>query len=543
MRTTNRLVAATLLWLAAGLLPLYAQFKLEKFNGRTVVGGQVLVQFRSQNPQSVASAALAGDVDSYRTLGKSGVHVLHSRSKTTLSLLQTLSSRSDVMFVEPDYVLQGATLPNDPSLDEQYAVLNTGQAILNSPGVAGADLSVETAWNLGTGNRDHVIAILDSGVDYTHPDLDANVWAAAEPFTVFLGGKAVTCPASSRGFNLVKRNCDPRDDNNHGTQMAGIIAAVGNNGLGISGVNWTASILPIKSLDYRLSGTTSLAVDAIEVAIQMKVSGLANFRVLVAGWGDYSYSKALLAAVERAFRNEILFVAAAGNQRSDNNLKPFYPASYPLPNVISVAATDHKDELGSLSNFGDSSVHLGAQGMFVLSTLVGGYDYGSGTSLAAAHVAGTAALALSLCPDLNTMDLRTNLFEQVTHIPALNGFTTTGGRVNAGNSIQACSGPAYTLTTSASTRTVGRGQTTSFNVMVNPVRGFTGDVQILVGGLPDGAFAGVTPAIVSAPAAATITITVGETVAPGTYFLNLLGLGSAIRSAPFWLEVTGQRPR
>ncbi|MGH6630372.1 MAG: S8 family serine peptidase, partial [Burkholderiales bacterium] len=116
-------MAATLLWLAAGLLPLYAQFKLEKFNGRTVVGGQVLVQFRSQNPQSVASAALAGDVDSYRTLGKSGVHVLHSRSKTTLSLLQTLSSRSDVMFVEPDYVLQGATLPNDPSLDQQYAVL------------------------------------------------------------------------------------------------------------------------------------------------------------------------------------------------------------------------------------------------------------------------------------------------------------------------------------------------------------------------------------------------------------------------------------
>ncbi|MGH9577754.1 MAG: S8 family serine peptidase, partial [Terriglobales bacterium] len=292
-----------------------------------------------------------------------------------------------------------------------------------------------------------------------------------------------------------------------------------------------------------LSGTTSLAVDAIEVAIQMKVSGLANFRVLVAGWGDYSYSKALLAAVERAFRNEILFVAAAGNQRSDNNLKPFYPASYPLPNVISVAATDHKDELGSLSNFGDSSVHVGAPGMFVLSTIVGGYDYGSGPSLAAAHVAGTAALALSLCPDLNTMDLRTNLFEQVTHIPALTGFTTTGGRVNAGNSVQACSGPAYTLATSSNSRTVGRGQATSFNVMVNPVRGFTGDVQILVGGLPDGAFASVTPAMVSAPGAATVTITVGETVAPGTYFLNLLGLGSAIRSAPFWLEVTRQKPR
>ncbi|MCI0404150.1 MAG: S8 family serine peptidase [Acidobacteria bacterium] len=535
-------MAAILIWLAAGSLPLYAQFKLEKIKGKNVVAGQVLIKFRTTSSQNLASAALSGDVDSYRPLGKSGVYVLHSRSKTTLSLLRTLSSRSDVMFVEPDHILQGATLPDDPRLGDQYAVLNTGQAILNSPGVAGADLGLDPAWNLGTGTRDHVIAILDSGVDYAHPDLDANVWTAAQPFTVQLGGRVVACPAGSRGFNLVKRNCDPMDDHNHGSQLAGIIGAVGDNGLGITGVNWTANILALKFLDYRLAGTISGAIEAIGVAIQMKAAGVANIRVLVAGWGDYGYSKALAAAIEQAFRNEILFVAAAGNQGSDNDVRPFYPAGYVVPNVVSVTATDHKDELGSLSNFGDTSVHVGAPGMFVLSTIVGGYDYGSGTSLAAAHVAGTAALALSLCPDLNTMDLRTNLFEQGTHVPALTGFTTTGGRVNAGNSVLACSGPAYRLTTSASTRTVARGQTTSFNVMVNPVREFTGDVQILVGGLPDGTFASVTPGIVNAPGAATITITVGESVAPGTYFLNLLSLGNVIRSAPFWLEVTRQRP-
>jgi subtilisin family serine protease len=543
MRRTIRFLAAALAWLAAAVVPLHAQVSIEKFQGTEVAAGQVLVKFRTAGAQNLPSAALAGDVDSYRPVGKAGVYVMHSRSKSMLSLLQALSSRSDVAFVEPDYVVQGATIPNDPRLDEQYAVLNTGQAILNSPGVAGADLGLDSAWNLGTGSSDHVVAVLDSGVDYTHPDLEANLWSASEPFTVMLGGKAVSCPAGSRGFNLVKRNCDPMDDNNHGSQLAGIIGAVGNNGLGITGVNWTANILALKFLDYRLAGTTSGAIEAIEVAIQMKAAGAANIRVLVAGWGDYSYSKALLAAIERAFRNDILFVTAAGNQSSDNDVRPFYPAGFVVPNVISAAATNHKDELGSLSNFGDSSVHVGAPGMFVISTIVGGHDYGSGTSLAAAHVAGTAALALSLCPDLNTMDLRTNLFEQVTHIPALTGFTTTGGRVNAGNSVLACSGPAYTLTTSASTRTVGRGQTASFNVLVNPVRGFTGDVQILVGGLPDGAFASVTPAIVSAPGAAAITITVGETVAPGTYILNLLGLGNAIRSAPFWLEVTRQKPR
>ncbi len=543
MRTETRWVAAILIWLAAGIVPLHAQFKLEKIKGRSAVAGQVLVKFRTPGTQSLASVALAGDVASSRPLGKSGVYVLQSRTKTAVSMLQALSSRSDVEFVEPDYLLQGASLPNDPRLDEQYAVLNTGQPILNSPGLAGADLALDAAWNIGTGSRDHVVAILDSGVDYTHPDLDANLWSASAPFTVMLGGKAVICPAGSRGFNLVKRNCDPMDDNNHGSQLAGIIGAVGNNGVGITGVNWTANVLALKFLDYRLAGTTSGAIEAIEVAIQLKTTGAANIRVLVAGWGDYSYSKALLAVIEQAFRNDILFVAAAGNQGNDNDTRSFYPAGYGLPNIISVGAVDHRDELGSLSNFGDSSVHVGAPGMFILSTTVGGYDYASGTSLAAAHVAGTAALALSQCPDLNTMDLRTNLFEQVTHIPSLTGFTTTGGRVNAGNSLLACSGPAYTMTTSAPSRTVSRGQSTSFNVMVSPVRGFAGNVQILVGGLPDGAFATVTPAIVSTPGAATITITVGETVAPGTYFLNLLGLGNAIRSAPFWLEVTRQRSR
>lgn len=541
MHRKIRLVAATLAWLAAFLLPLHAQTKIQKFQGKDVVAGQVLVKFRTPGQQSLASARSAGDIDSYRGIGGTGVFVMHSRSQGTAALLSRLGAHKDVAFVEPDYILHAAALPNDTDFQQQYALQNVGQPILGASGVPGADIGAAAAWDLGTGTADHTVAVLDTGVDYNHPDLTANLWSSATGFSVRLGKTTINCPAGTRGFNTIKRTCDAVDDNNHGTHLAGIIGAGGNNGTGMSGVNWTASVMAVKFLDAKGAGTTSNAVDAIEFAIQMKALGQANVRVLSASWGDHVYSRALMDAIERAYKHNMLFVAAAGNMGSNNDMDPFYPASFALPNVISVASTNQHNALDGNSNFGATSVHLGAPGAFILSTLRGGgYYYESGTSMATGHVSGAAALALSICSDLGTADLRAMLFETVVPTAALTGKTTSGGRLNVGNTAQACILPAFALSTSSQSLSVARGETFNLSVQVSAVNGYSGEVGLAISGLPAGVTAG--SATVNTSGTGSLAIAVSNAAAPGTYALTVLGNdGSVVRSTPVWLEVLRRR--
>lgn len=537
-----RLVAATLAWLAAFLLPLHAQIKIQKFQGKDVAAGQVLVKFRTTGQQSLASARSAGDIDSYRGIGGTGVYVMHSRSQGTAALLSRLGAHKDVAYVEPDYILHAAAIPGDARFGEQYALKNTGQSVLGAPGVVGADIGAAAAWDLGTGTAGHTVAVLDTGVDYNHPDLAANLWSSATGFSVQLGRATINCPPGTRGFNTIKRTCDAMDDNNHGTHLAGIIGAGGNNGIGISGVNWTASVLAVKFLDAKGTGTTSNAVDAIEFAIQMKASGQANVRVLSASWGDHVYSRALMDAVERAYQHNMLFVAAAGNMGSNNDLDPFYPASYLMPNVISVASTNQHDELDGGSNFGAASVHLGAPGTFILSTLRGGdYYYESGTSMSTAYVSGAAALALSICPDLGTADLRAVLLQTVASTTALASTTSSGGRLNVGNAAQACyMAQAFALSASSQSLSVARGETFNLSVHVSPVNGYTGEVNLQISGLPPGVTAG--SATVNTSGTAVLPIAVTDSATPGRYLLTVLGSGgSRVRSTPVWLEVLRRR--
>ncbi|MGH6628117.1 MAG: S8 family peptidase, partial [Burkholderiales bacterium] len=377
--------------------------------------------------------------------------------------------------------------------------------------------------------------------DYNHSDLASNLWISPAGFSVQFGGRTFTCPAGTRGFNTIKRNCEPMDDNRHGTQVAGIIGAQGNNAMGISGVNWTASMLPVKFLDAKGTGTTSNAIDAIEFAIQLKSANQANVRVLNASWGDAVFSKALMQAVEHAFQNDILLVAAAGNLGGDNDSKGFYPASYALPNVMSVASTNHQDALDGNSNFGANSVHLGAPGTFILSTIPGNsYLYNSGTSMAAAYVSGSAALALSICPDLGTADLRAILLQSVVPTAALAGKTTTQGRLNVGNAVQACNVRAFALSANPQSLSVARAESSSVTIQVNPVNGYTGDITLQISGLPPGVSA--SSASVNTSGAASLTITVNDSAAVGTYSLTVLGSdGFLVRSTPVWLEVLRRR--
>jgi len=434
------LVFIGFLWLAS---PLWAQIATEQVNGHAAVAHEVLVKFRANPSANLAGIQSEHDIATTTPLVHGGtLYRLHSRSKDAATLAQELSLRSDVIYAEPNYIVNTSQVPDDPYFSLLWGMRNTGQPVGGQAGVPGADISAVAAWDVSTGSRNNVIAVVDTGIDYTHPDLAANVWSAPASFTVTIEGVNITCPAGTHGFNAITETCDPMDDFDHGSHVSGTIGASGNNSLGVVGVNWVASIMASKFLDSTGQGTTSGAIDAIEFTIQAKLAFAAtsgaNVRVLSNSWGGGDFSQALLDEINRANANNMLFVAAAGNNGTDNGASPHYPASYNAPNLIAVAATDNEDQLASFSNYGSSTVHLGAPGVNVYSTIPGGsYEYMSGTSMATPHVSGTAMLVLSVCP-LDTTDLKNTLIGTVDPISALATKTITGGRLNANAAIHSC---------------------------------------------------------------------------------------------------------
>jgi thermitase len=295
------------------------------------------------------------------------------------------------------------------------------------------------AWALTTGSDQVVVAVLDSGVDYSHADLENNIWARP-PIIMAYRDDDLTPEGpvdDAHGFNVVEDNGDPMDDNGHGTHCAGIIGAEGGNGIGIAGVNWNVKIMPLKFMDAEGIGTTRAAIEAINYVIDRKRAGV-NVRIISASWGSTAKSRALEDVIRRAGEEGILFVAAAGNSSSDNDQTPHYPASYNLSNVISVAALNRKDELASFSNYGAKSVHIAAPGAEIVSTyLNNGFEEKSGTSMATPFVAGVAALAIAKNPKTSVDDLRALLLRSVDSVPALKGKVSSGGRINAAKALGA----------------------------------------------------------------------------------------------------------
>ena len=333
----------------------------------------------------------------------------------------------DLLFRERD---DSKAAPNDPMFGEQWALSNNGQ----NGGKAKADIGALKAWLKTQGSEDIVVAVLDSGVDYGHKDLVKNIWVRPDNIASYRDDELGVID-DKHGYNADANSGDPMDTNGHGTHCAGIIGAEGNNGEGISGVNWKVEIMPLKFMGRGGFGTTKNAIEAINYAVDRKKAGV-NVRVINASWGSTMYSKALEDAIRAAGEQGILFVAAAGNNSTDNDRRPHYPSNYKLPNVISVAALDRGDGLASFSNFGVKTVHIAAPGKDILSTWLNNqYREASGTSMATPQVAGVAALIIANEPKIKVQDLRKRLLKSVDSLDILKGKVENAGRLNASKAL------------------------------------------------------------------------------------------------------------
>lgn len=347
----------------------------------------------------------------------------------------SLSQLPGLQFFEPDFVMSTtATTPNDALYSTLWGLHNTGQ----SGGVVDADIDAPEAWDLTTGSSDIVVGVIDTGVDYTHPDLAANIWTnPGEIAGDGLDNDGNGYVDDIHGWDFVNDDSDPMDDNNHGTHVSGTIGGTGNNGTGVVGVNWNVKIMALKYLGAKGHGSTSDAVAALNYATMMRRDHDINIRLTSNSWGGGGYSQALYNAIAASGEQGMLFVAAAGNGDPDgigdnNDAVPHYPSSYDLDNVIAVAATNDDDQKAGFSNYGSYSVDLAAPGVSVRSTIAGGgYAYFNGTSMATPHVAGVAALAWSIAPTASYQTIRDAIFGGVDLIPAMDGITSTGGRLNA----------------------------------------------------------------------------------------------------------------
>jgi len=320
--------------------------------------------------------------------------------------------------------------PNDARFSEQWGLDNDGR----NGGKEGADIGALRAWGATTGDDDIVVAVLDSGVDYTHSDLQNNIWVRPDNIKQY-EDRALGSIEDVHGYNAIENTGDPMDDNGHGTHCAGIVGAEGGNEIGISGVNWKVRIMPLKFMNASGFGTSKDAIEAINYVIDRKRAGV-NVRVISASWGAKVKSRALEDVIRKAQEAGILFVAASGNDSVNTDQMPQYPAGYNLGNVISVAALNRNDELASFSNYGLRSVHVAAPGANILSTWLGNeYEEHSGTSMATPMVSGVAALVLSKRPQLSVEELRAILLTSVDRIPQLNGKVSTGGRINAARAV------------------------------------------------------------------------------------------------------------
>ena len=399
-----------------------------------------------------------------REIQNSGLQVwqFDNKDQTTLkSSINTLNKNDNIEYIEPDYKLSIGALPDDPKFNDLWGLVNLGQ----DNGVLDADIDAEQAWDITTGSKGIIVAVIDTGIDYEHSDLVENIWV--NPGEIANNG--VDDDGNGfiddiNGYNFIGAgDSDPLDDNDHGTHCAGTIGAMVGNSFGVVGVNHKVALMGLKFLSGGGSGYISDAIESIYYGVDN------GARVLSNSWGRSggTASQTMLDAITYAANNDVLFVAAAGNSSSDNDTKPHWPSNYDVPNVISVAATTREDKKASFSCFGQKTVHLGAPGRHIMSTIVGNeFASFSGTSMATPHVAGAAGLLLANNPSLSALEVKQLLLDSVDKLDDLSGITITGGRLNIHKALLADK-PNWMSIVSSKTGSLGPGESVNIDLTID----------------------------------------------------------------------------
>lgn len=410
------------------------------------------------------------------------------------ALIKRLSRHPLIDAAEPNYIISinetsaadftVLSTPNDPGFGDMWALENTGQ----SGGVPGADIDARPAWDITTGDQNVVIGVIDSGVDYTHPDLVGNMWV--NPGEVCGNGQdddGNGVVDDCHGYSAVNSNGDPMDANGHGTHVSGTIGASANNGVGVTGINWDVQIVGCQFLDADGYGSTAGAIECLDYMTNLKVNQGVNLVATNNSWGGGAYSEALKTAISDSINQGIMFVSAAGNDGIDSDVTASYPGGYDLDGIVNVANTTRVDGMSGTSTYGALSVDLGAPGTDILSTyLNGGYATASGTSMASPHVAGVAGLVWSIAPHLSVTEVKAILMDSGESIPALSGKTVSGKRLNALSALEAADPePAYRFTLTPGTQEIVAGDSTTLTLDVDSIADWSGTVDLSVASSPD----------------------------------------------------------
>ena len=324
--------------------------------------GEVLIKYRKDRaPQRALHYRSMWRLTHTRTFVKSGIRKVRLPADMTVGQAVALyRSDPDVLFAEPNYRYRLQAVPNDTNLSRLWGLVNTGQNVNGTVGIADADMDADLAWDLETGSPDVIVAVVDSGIDAAHPDLAANIWTNPGEIENGLDDDGNGYIDDIQGWDFVENDNQPVDSHGHGTHVAGIIGAVGDNGTGIVGVNWAVSIMPLRFITAADYGTTADAIEAIEYADE-NGADVINLR-----WGGPNYSQALKDAIDAA---DALVVCAAGNEGNELDVTPTYPASYDSANILTVAASDADDHPAAFTNFSDSLADVAAPGTNIYSTV------------------------------------------------------------------------------------------------------------------------------------------------------------------------------
>ncbi|RYG67650.1 hypothetical protein EON80_13175, partial [bacterium] len=382
--------------------------------------GEILIRVKSDSTTKVRRFALSTGASTARTYGSTGWQRIKLPANVSVdTAIARFKKQSGVIAAEPNYKLRTLKAPNDPEYKDLFNLERIGAS---------------SAWNVTTGSSEVVVAVLDTGVKYDHPDLAANMWK--NPSEVANNGKdddGNGIVDDVYGYDAYNIDGNPMDDNGHGTHCAGVIGAVGNNKVGIAGINWKVKIMALKMFGADGSTFSSEAIDCYLYAIAQKKRGV-KLGVISNSWGGLGKAESIRSVMQLAADNGIISICAAGNESTNNDLKYNHPSNDDVTGLVAVGATNNDDVPAGFSNYGKKTVDLFAPGVNVYSTWIGkgraAYNLESGTSMATPHVAGAAALLLSQAPSLTPAALKARLLEAVDVLPQLKNLSVTSGRLS-----------------------------------------------------------------------------------------------------------------